>query len=101
MPTKNSFMKAVYKGRILLEEAVFVTKSHPSWQQLLAMTAGDDQVDLVDEKCGARFVRCHQWMREDLNFITVKFQIYIKCVGLSGLIQVRVGQGWFKLVRVV
>ena len=87
-------MKAVYKGRILLEEAVFVTKSHPSWQRLLAMTAGNDprqrhpamtasndQVDLVDEKCGARFVRRHQWRREDLNFITVKFQIYIKCVG--------------------
>ena len=70
------------------------------------MTTGNDEVDLVDEKCGARFVRCHQWRREDLNFITVKFQIYMKCigqgtVGLSGLIQVRVGQGWFMLVRVV
>ena len=86
-------MKAVYKGRILLEEAVFVTKSHPSLIPHLmtasnarrrcppAMTAGNDQVDLVDEKCGARFVRRHQWRREDLNFITVKFQIYIKCVG--------------------
>ena len=54
--------------------------SYPYGTNVL-MTAGDDQVDLVDEKCGARFVRRHQWRREDLNFITVKFQIYIKCVG--------------------
>ena len=37
------------------------------------MTVGDDQVDLVDEKCGARFVPRHQWRREDLNFIYINF----------------------------